>query len=78
MTKARRRRKPPRTRSDDRWSGSAREHWRQDGQPKSRFADRDEANRAALHLRLEAGADLDPYQCSFCDGWHLGNRPDQG
>ena len=76
MAKARRGRKP-RRHSDRDPAGSAREHWRQDGQPKSRYADRADANRAALHLRLEAGADLDPYQCSLCGGWHLGNRPDR-
>ncbi len=54
--------------------GSAREHWRVDGQPKTRFATQDEANRSSLQRRLEEGADLDPYQCSFCGGWHLGNR----
>jgi len=54
-----------------------REHWRADGQPKTRFPSRDEANRSALRLRLEAGADLDPYRCGFCGGWHLGNRSDR-
>ena len=28
----------------------------------------------ALQARLERGADLDPYQCTYCSGWHLGNR----
>jgi hypothetical protein len=55
--------------------GAGREHWRSDGQPKARFASEDEANRSALQLRLEQGADLDPYRCGFCGGWHLGNRP---
>jgi hypothetical protein len=53
---------------------SGREHWRADGRPKTRFATQDAANRASLQLRLEEGANLDPYQCSFCGGWHLGNR----
>ncbi|HEV3133031.1 MAG TPA: hypothetical protein VGY51_13815 [Acidimicrobiales bacterium] len=57
--------------------GVGREHWRADGQPKTRFPSRDEANRSALRLRLEAGADLDPYRCGFCGGWHLGNRSDR-
>ncbi len=56
--------------------GSGREHWRADGQPKTRFATQDEANRSSLQARLERGADLDPYQCTFCGGWHLGNRSD--
>jgi hypothetical protein len=53
---------------------SGREHWRADGQPKTRFPSQDDANRSSLRLRLEQGADLDPYQCGFCGGWHLGNR----
>ena len=44
------------------------------GTAKTRFADEDEANRSSLRLRLETGADLDPYRCSFCGGWHLGGR----
>ena len=52
------------------------DHWRADGQPKSRFPTEDAANRASLRLRLEEGADLDPYPCPYCGGWHLGNRPD--
>jgi hypothetical protein len=59
--------------SGDRDTG--REHWRADGVPKTRFATREEANRSSLQARLERGADLDPYQCGFCGGWHLGNRP---
>jgi hypothetical protein len=74
MAKARRggkRSRPPRgTNSGD----MAREHWRADGQPKTRFPTQGEANRSSLRLRLEEGADLDPYQCRYCDGWHLGNR----
>jgi hypothetical protein len=51
-----------------------REHWRADGRPKHRFATQDEANRSSLRLRLEVGADLDPYRCGICGGWHLGNQ----
>lgn len=51
-----------------------REHWRSDGQPKTRFANQEDANRASLRLRLEEGADLDPYRCGYCNGWHLGSR----
>ncbi len=50
---------------------SRRAHWRADGSEKRRFATADEANRAALQHRLEDGADLDPYQCPYCGGWHL-------
>ena len=57
-------------------SASSREHWRADGQPKTRFPTQAEANRSSLQLRLEAGADLDPYLCRICSGWHLGNRPE--
>jgi hypothetical protein len=54
--------------------GDLRDHWRADGVPKARFPTQDEANRSSLRLRLEQGADLDPYLCSFCNGWHLGSR----
>jgi hypothetical protein len=49
-------------------------HFRADGAPKARFADRADAERAALQARLEHGADLGSYQCDMCGGWHLGNR----
>jgi hypothetical protein len=57
--------------------GAGREHWRADGQPKTRFPTQHDANRASLRHRLEEGADLDPYRCGFCGGWHLGNRTDR-
>jgi hypothetical protein len=77
MAKARRRgRRPGRADHDRTGANAGREHWRADGQPKARFATRDEANRSSLRLRLEEGADLDPYQCSFCGDWHLGSRRD--
>jgi hypothetical protein len=73
MAKARRgRRRPGMTAPDQ----ERREHWRSDGQPKTRFATQADANRSSLRLRLEEGADLDPYQCGYCNGWHLGNRRD--
>ncbi len=79
MSAARRnRRRPPPTGATSRdrteGAGAAREHWRSDGTPKTRFATEEDANRSSLRLRLEEGADLDPYRCSFCAGWHLGNR----
>ncbi len=55
-------------------AAGGREHWRTDGRPKTRFATQDEANRSSLQIRLEQGADLDPYECRLCGGWHLGNR----
>ncbi len=74
MAKARRRgRGAPRPGPSDRVP-TGREHWRADGRPKTRFPTEDEANRSSLQLRLEQGADLDPYRCGFCGGWHLGNR----
>jgi len=73
MAKARRGRKLPGAGSAAS-SGAGRQHWRTDGRPKTRFPSRDEANRSALQLRLEVAADLDPYECQFCGGWHLGNR----
>ena len=51
-----------------------REHWREDGRAKARFAAQADANRWALQMRLEEGADLHPYQCSYCGDWHLGTR----
>jgi hypothetical protein len=76
MAKARRGGKRSRSSRSPRPEGvpTAREHWRADGEPKTRFPSEDEANRSALRLRLEEGADLDPYRCGFCGGWHLGNR----
>lgn len=53
---------------------SLRFHWRTDGQAKTRYPTADAANRAALQHRLEEGADLDPYPCPFCQGWHLASR----
>jgi len=60
--------------SGDEGGGAAREHWRADGRPKTRFASQDEAHRAALQRLLEDRADLDAYRCTFCGGWHLGGR----
>lgn len=77
MAKARRGRKRSRPGSVAPAPGLAREHWRADGRPKARFESEDEANRSSLRLRLEAGADLDPYRCGLCGGWHLGNRMDR-
>jgi hypothetical protein len=74
MAKARRGGKRSRRATGSTAGASGREHWRADGQPKTRFPSQDEANRSSLRLRLEEGADLDPYQCGFCGGWHLGNR----
>jgi hypothetical protein len=74
VAKARRGGKRSRRPTEPAPGGVGREHWRADGQPKTRFASEDEANRSALRLRLEQGADLDPYRCGFCQGWHLGNR----
>jgi hypothetical protein len=74
MAKARRGRRPSRRTAPSDAVPTGREHWRADGQPKTRFPSQDEANRSALRLRLEHGADLDPYRCGFCGGWHLGNR----
>jgi len=55
-------------------AGGTREHWREDGSPKTRYPSQEDANRTALQRRLEDGADLDPYPCSICGAWHLGNR----
>ncbi len=74
MAPSRRRRGRPRPTGDPGASpAGSREHWRADGTPKTRYPSQAEANRSSLHLRLEAGADLSPYQCRICSGWHLGN-----
>ncbi len=72
MARARRRRPSPGPSAPG--GDLGREHWRADGQEKTRFPTADEANRSALRLRLESGADLHPYPCTWCGGWHLGNR----
>jgi hypothetical protein len=74
MAKARRGRRRPRAAADP--DQERHEHWRSDGQPKTRFGNQEDANRSSLRLRLEEGADLDPYRCGYCGGWHLGNRRD--
>ena len=72
MARARRRTPPPGGSAAP--GGLGRDHWRADGRAKTRFESEGEANRAALQLRLEEGVDLDPYPCTWCGGWHLGNR----
>ena len=72
MAKSRRRGRARPAPDRDAPAGS-REHWRADGRPKTRYPSQAEANRSSLQLRLEAGADLDPYRCGVCAGWHLGN-----
>jgi hypothetical protein len=72
MAKARRGRKPP-ARRDPPDGGGGREHWRADGQPKTRYSSSDDANRYAFQARLEDGVQLDPYVCRICGDWHLGN-----
>lgn len=56
--------------------GGPREHWRADGAPKTAYSSADEANRYGLQARLEDGVQLEPYVCSICGHWHLGNRRD--
>lgn len=73
MAKARRPGRRPRPETGG-TSGGLREHWREDGQPKSRFATQADANRWALQMRLEEGTDLHPYPCTYCGDWHLGTR----
>jgi hypothetical protein len=51
-------------------------HLRADGTPKHRFATQADAERAALHARLERGATVSSYSCEMCGGWHLGSRDD--
>jgi hypothetical protein len=76
MAKARRGRKPRPAPRDPSGGGGVREHWRADGMAKTRYASAAEANRYALQVRLEDGAQLDPYVCGICGAWHLGNRRD--
>jgi len=51
-------------------------HLRADGTAKTRFANQADAERAALHARLEHGSVLGSYECEMCGGWHLGTRSD--
>jgi hypothetical protein len=74
MAKARRGRRRGTARQSPSAGRSLRAHWRADGTEKTRFPTADAANRATLQARLENGADLDPYPCPYCDGWHLANR----
>jgi hypothetical protein len=76
VAKARRGRKQRPRRTPTGGGGGGREHWRADGQPKTRYGSADDANRYALHALLEDGAQLDPYVCGICGDWHLGNRRD--
>jgi hypothetical protein len=64
---------PPRRRVERPLSVSS-SHWRADGQPKVRYPSEREAALAAADQSLEAGVTLGVYQCSFCQGWHMG-RP---
>ena len=74
MAKARRGRTRHRRPRDPGAGGGPREHWRADGAPKTAYPSSADANRYALQARLEEGVDLDPYTCSICGAWHLGNR----
>jgi len=78
VAKARRGRnqRPRRTQTDGGDGGGGREHWRADGQPKTRYGSADDANRYSLQALLEDGVQLDPYVCGICGDWHLGNRRD--
>jgi hypothetical protein len=71
MAKARRGRAPRTPRHHD--DRSRLGHFRADGAPKASFDTADDANRAALRLRLEEGMDLHPYRCDLCRDWHLGS-----
>jgi hypothetical protein len=74
VAKARRGRKPLPRRDTSSGGGGGREHWRADGQPKTRYPSSGDANRYALQALLEDGVQLDPYVCGICGDWHLGNR----
>ncbi len=41
------------------------------GAPVTEYDSRDEAQAGADHARITYGRDLEPYQCSHCDLWHL-------
>ena len=53
-------------------------HWRDDGQPKVRYASRSDALVAASERSKDAGAELGVYQCAYCGGWHMGRRARRG
>ncbi len=53
-------------------------HWRADGAAKTSYASQRAALGAADERRRESGADLNVYQCDFCNAWHMGNRGGRG
>lgn len=42
---------------------------------KARHIRRSHAKKHASRIRREGGPNLRPYQCRYCNQWHLGNAP---
>lgn len=64
---------PPRKRAHQPLAIDA-SHWRDDGQPKVRYASKSDAIIAADERSREADAPLGVYECAYCHGWHMGRR----
>lgn len=49
---------------------------RKECEGKRRYGSSGEAQTAANALRgVSGGAYIEPYQCEFCNAWHIGHRP---
>jgi hypothetical protein len=56
--------------------GSKRRLRRKECEGKRRYGSHGEAQTAANGLRgVNGGAYIEPYQCDFCNAWHIGHRP---
>ena len=69
----RRKRNPPRPRTDSDRSQGLGAHWRADGAPKNAYKTMSDALAVALERRQDTGVALNVYRCDFCSAWHMGN-----
>ena len=51
---------------------SHRSQWRADGAPKTAYLNRRDALSVADERRIDAGVELNVYQCEICSAWHIG------
>jgi hypothetical protein len=56
---------------------SHRSHWRADGAPKTSYRSQRDALSVADERRIDAGVELNVYQCEFCSAWHIGSARGQ-
>ncbi len=52
---------------------SHRSHWRADGAPKTAYRNQSDALSVADERHIDAGVELNVYQCEFCSAWHIGS-----